>query len=87
MGFTPDSFPLVGPTRYDNFYMNAGFTNGNSWCPICGKLIAEYMLNDGKTSIPIDFLDPERFKDAKFDWPKKYNYTVLHNYITEKMGN
>lgn len=87
VGFTPDSFPLVGPTRYKNFYMNAGFTNGNSWCPVCGKLLAEYILNDGKTSVPIGILDPERFRGVKFNWPKKYNYTVLHNYIAEKMLN
>lgn len=87
VGFTPDSFPLVGPTRYENFFMNAGFTNGNSWCPICGKLIAEYILNDGKTSLPVEFLNPERFREFKFDWPREYNYTVLHNYIAEKMSN
>jgi len=86
VGFTPDSYPLVGPTKYDNFYINGGFTNGNSWCPICGKLLAEYLVNNGKTSVPIDFLDPERFASHKFEWPKEYNYTVLHNYITKIMG-
>lgn len=85
VGFTPDSYPLVGPTKYDNLYIIAGFTNGNSWCPICGRLLSEYILNEGKTSINIDFLDPERFKEKKFDWPKSYNYTVLHNYIAETM--
>ena len=87
VAFTPDSFPLVGPTRYDNLYINAGYTNGNSWCPMCGKLLAEYILNDGKTSVPIDILKPERFGGIKFDWPEKYNYTVLHNYIAKEMSN
>lgn len=86
VAFTPDSFPLVGRTKYDNLYMDVGFTNGNSWCPICGKLVAESVINDGKTSITIDFLNPERFADITFDWPREYNYTVLHNYIAEKMG-
>ncbi len=87
VGFTPDSFPLVGPTIYENLFLNAGFTNGNSWCPICGKLLTEYILNDGRTSIPIDILNPERFRGIDFDWPKTYNYTVLHNYIAEKILN
>ena len=84
LGFTPDALPLVGPTRYENLYINAGFTNGMCWCPICGKLLSEYILEDGRTSVPIDFMDPERFSGEVFEWPEKYNYTVLHNYITEK---
>jgi sarcosine oxidase subunit beta len=87
VGFTPDSYPLVGPTKYENFYMNAGFTNGHCWCPICGKLLAEYILNNGNTSIDIDFMNPERFEGIRFDWPESYNYTTLHNYIADKMKN
>ena len=85
VGFTPDAYPLVGPTKYENFYINAGFTNGNSWCPICGRLLAEYILKEGNTSIDINFMNPERFEDVSFDWPKSYNYTVLHNYIADRM--
>jgi sarcosine oxidase subunit beta len=86
LGFTPDALPLVGPTRYENLYMNAGFTNGMCWCPICGKLMAEYILDKGKTSLPIDMMNPERFSGEVFEWPERFNYTVLHNYIHERHG-
>lgn len=84
LGFTPDALPLVGRTRFENLYMNTGFTNGMAWCPICGQLIAEVILKNGKTSIPIDIMDPERFSGEVFDWPEKYNYTILHNYLATK---
>jgi glycine/D-amino acid oxidase-like deaminating enzyme len=84
LGFTPDALPLVGPTRYENFYMNSGFTNGMCWCPICGKLMAEYILDNGKTSLPLDMMDPERFSGQVFEWPERFNYTVLHNYIHDR---
>jgi sarcosine oxidase subunit beta len=80
LGFTPDALPLVGRTRYRNLYMNAGFTNGMAWCPICGQLLAE-LIQQGKTSVPIDIMDPERFQGVAFQWPDRYNYTVLHGYI------
>ena len=82
--FTPDGMPLVGPTKYENLYMNSGNVNGNVFCPITGKTIAEYMLNNGKTSIPLDFLNPERFADDIFKWPKKYDYNILADYISKK---
>jgi sarcosine oxidase subunit beta len=84
LGFTPDALPLVGPTRYENLYMNSGFTNGMCWCPICGKLMAEFILNNGKTSIPLAMMDPERFRGQVFEWPERFNYTVLHNYIHDR---
>ena len=82
--FTPDGMPLVGPTRYENLYMNSGNVNGNVFCPITGKSIAEYILNNGKTSIPIDFLNPERFADDTFEWPEKYDYNTLADYLSKK---
>jgi sarcosine oxidase subunit beta len=82
MGLTPDALPLVGPTRYENLFMNTGLVNGNGNCPICGKLISEYILNNGKTSIPIDFLDPERFRDDVFEWPERYDYNVVADYLS-----
>jgi sarcosine oxidase subunit beta len=84
LGFTPDALPLVGPTKYENLYMNTGFTNGMCWCPVCGKLMAEYILNDGETSLPINMMNPERFSGEVFEWPERFNYTVLHNYIHDK---
>jgi hypothetical protein len=32
-------------------------------------------------------MDPERFRNEKFEWPERYNYTVLHNYIAAKHGH
>ena len=82
--FTPDGMPLVGSTKYKNLYMNSGNVNGCVFCPITGKLIAEYILNNGKTSIPIDFLNPERFEGDKFEWPEKYDYNTLVDYLSKK---
>jgi sarcosine oxidase, subunit beta len=82
--FTPDGMPFVGPTKYENLFMNSGNVNGNVFCPITGKSIAEYILNNGKTTIPIDFLNPERFSDDVFDWPKKYDYNTLADYLSRK---
>jgi sarcosine oxidase, subunit beta len=82
--FTPDGMPLVGPTRYENLYMNSGNVNGNVFCPITGKTIAEYILNEGKTSIPMDFLNPERFRGDIFEWPEKYDYNTLADYLSKK---
>ncbi len=82
--FTPDGMPLVGPTKYENLYMNSGNVNGNVFCPITGKTIAEYILNNGNTSIPIDFLNPERFEGDVFEWPEKYDYNTLADYLSKK---
>ncbi|MFC2145140.1 NAD(P)/FAD-dependent oxidoreductase, partial [Actinomycetota bacterium] len=82
--FTPDGMPFVGPTRFENLYMNSGNVNGNVFCPITGKTIAEYILNNGKTSISIDFLNPERFEGDEFEWPEKYDYNTLADYISKK---
>lgn len=84
LSFTPDGLPFVGSTRYENLYMNSGNVNGNVFCSICGKTISEYILNNGKTSIPIDFLNPERFNDDVFEWPEKYDYNVLADYVGKK---
>ena len=84
LSFTPDALPFVGATRYKNLYMNSGNINGTVFCPITGKLIAEYVLNNGKTSLSIDFMDPERFIDDRFEWPEKYDYNVLAEYINKK---
>ena len=82
MGLTPDAMPLVGPTKYENLFMNTGLVNGNGNCPMCGKLISEYIVNNGKTSLPIDFLDPERFRDDVFEWPERYDYNVVAEYLS-----
>ena len=35
----------------------------------------------GKTSIPIEIFNPERFYKKKINWPKFYNYTVLAEFF------
>jgi sarcosine oxidase, subunit beta len=84
ISYTPDGLPFVGGTKIENLYMNSANINGTVFCPICGKLISEFILKNGKTSIPIDFLDPERFSDDVFEWPEKYDYNVLAEYVTNK---
>ncbi len=75
---TPDRFPYIGPVPgYDNYFINTGYSAGLPYCPIGAKLTSEYILNNGKTSIPINLASPERYYGMKFDVPKKYNYTIL----------
>ncbi len=79
---TPDRFPYIGPMPgYENYFLNTGYSAGLPYCPIGAKLTSEYILNNGKTSIPIDLARPERYYGMKFDLPKKYNYTILEETI------
>ena len=77
-GMTPDRLPYIGPMPdIDNYFINTGYSNGMAYCPIGAKLTSEYILNDGKTSVSLDKVKPERYYGMKFDVPKKYNYTIL----------
>jgi len=81
---TPDRLPYVGPMpEFDNYFINAGYSNGMCYCPVGSFLFSEYLLNNGKTSIPIDTLDPGRFYDQKFELPQSYNYDMLERYLGE----
>jgi len=84
MGMTPDRLPYIGKIPgYDNYYINTGYSNGLAYCPIGGKLIAEYISRKGNTSISLDLVRPERFFGMKFDLPKQYNYELLDKIIGE----
>ena len=79
---TPDRFPYIGPMPgYENYFINTGYSAGLPYCPIGAKLTSEYILNNGKTSVPIDLANPKRYYGMKFDLPKKYNYTILEETI------
>ena len=60
---SPDSQPILGEhPQVGGFYMAIGFSgHGFMLAPIVSRLIAELILK-GRTSIPIDKLDIERFE-------------------------
>jgi glycine/D-amino acid oxidase-like deaminating enzyme len=83
-GMTPDRLPYIGAMPgYDNYFINTGYSNGMAYCPIGAKLISEYILENGKTSIPLDLVRPDRYWGQKFDIPKRYNYTSLEHLLDE----
>ena len=58
---TPDGTPVVGPTRYDNLFLNTGHgTLG--WTMSCGsgRLVADLVM-DRPPEIPLDGLTAERY--------------------------
>jgi len=82
MGFTADGLPCVGPIPdIKGLLIAAGFSNGMANVAIIGKLVSEYILHNGKTSLPLDPFDPARFYKKKINWPEPYNYTVLAEFL------
>jgi sarcosine oxidase subunit beta len=82
MGFTADGLPCIGPLPdIKGLIMAAGFSNGMANVAIVGKLVSEFILHDGKTSLPLDPFNPSRFYKKKIDWPEPYNYTVLAEFL------
>ncbi|MCD6220821.1 FAD-binding oxidoreductase [bacterium] len=81
MAVTGDCLPCLGKyPGVENLYIAAGFSNGMAYGPIVGKLMSELIIY-GKTSIPIEIFNPERFYKKKINWPKFYNYTVLAEFF------
>jgi sarcosine oxidase subunit beta len=61
---TPDAHPILGRTPVEGFYVCAGFSgHGFMHGPICGKLLAEEILNGRATTLSIDPLRLDRFTD------------------------
>ena len=59
---TPDAHPILGSTPIEGFYVCAGFSgHGFMHGPICGKLMAEEILNGRAATLNIDPLRFERF--------------------------
>lgn len=84
MAFTPDGMPSIGPMPgIKGLFISAGYPDGMAWSAISGKLASEYIC-DGKTSLPIELMDPGRFAGKnKVVWPQCYDLTVCHDYLTE----
>jgi len=81
---TPDRLPYIGPMPdIENYFINTGYSNGMAYCPIGSKLTAEYISNNGKTSLPLDLVNPNRFYGKKFKLPQKYNYTILEELLDD----
>ncbi|MGQ9569531.1 MAG: NAD(P)/FAD-dependent oxidoreductase [Thermodesulfovibrionales bacterium] len=87
MGFTPDGLPSIGPMPgIRGLFIAAGYPAGMSWAAVSGKLASDYIC-DGKSSLPIERLDPGRFLGKpKTDWPQPYDLTVCHEFLTKGAG-
>jgi sarcosine oxidase subunit beta len=84
MGFTPDGMPCIGPMPgVKGLFIVAGYAAGMSWAAVSGKIASEYIC-DGKTSFPIEKMDPGRFiGKPKIKWPQPYDLTVCHDFLTQ----
>ena len=81
MGITPDGLPCVGRLEpFGGLYVAAGYPNGMSYAPVTARLLAELIV-EGESSIPLDALNPNRFKGRVYDWPEEYDYTVLAEFL------
>jgi len=82
MAFTADGFPCIGPMPgVKGLIISAGFNNGMGYVAITGKLVSEYILHNGKTSLPLDPFDPARFYKKKIKWPEPYNYSIITKFL------
>jgi sarcosine oxidase subunit beta len=69
---TPDAHPILGAAPLEGFYVCAGFSgHGFMHGPICGKLLAEEILDGRATTLNIDVLRLDRF--ARRDTTQEYN--------------
>jgi len=69
---TPDAHPILGATPLEGFYLCAGFSgHGFMHGPICGKLLAEEILDGRATTLSIDAVRYDRF--AHRDTAQEYN--------------
>jgi sarcosine oxidase subunit beta len=69
---TPDAHPILGSTPVEGFHVCAGFSgHGFMHGPICGKLLAEEILDGRATTLNIDDLRFDRF--AKRATAQEYN--------------
>lgn len=84
MAFTPDGMPSIGPMPgIKGLFLAVGYPAGMAWAAVSGKLASEYIC-EGKTSLPIDKMDPGRFiGKEKISWPKRYDLTVCHDFLTK----
>ncbi len=59
---TPDAHPILGPTPLEGFYLVAGFSgHGFMHGPICGRLLAEMIVDGQATTLDVESLRLSRF--------------------------
>ncbi len=63
---TPDAHPIIGSSPVDGFYLLSGFSgHGFMQGPICGKLMAEILLDGEASSVDVSMLDYNRFSENR----------------------
>ena len=63
---TPDAHPIIGATPVDGFYLLTGFSgHGFMHGPVCGKLMAEILIDGDASSVDISMLDYNRFSENR----------------------
>jgi len=81
MGTTPDGLPLVGKCSIaEGLYIIGGFPNGMAFIPYLAKLLSD-LISSKKMEMDLDMFNPDRFSDLSIRLPKKYNYTILADFL------
>lgn len=63
---TPDAHPVIGSTPVEGFYLLTGFSgHGFMQGPVCGKLMAEILIDGAASSLNIERLHYSRFAKHK----------------------
>lgn len=84
MGITPDGLPCVGQVPgTDGLYVCAGFPNGMAFTSIMARLTADVILGR-EPLLPLGPYDASRYTGVRVDWPKRYNYTVLADFLARR---
>ncbi len=84
MGITPDGLPAVGRVPGKRgLFVCAGFPNGMAFTSIMARLTADLVL-DREPELPLGPYDAQRFDGVTVDWPNRYNYTVLADFLARR---
>lgn len=63
---TPDAHPIIGNTPVEGFHLLTGFSgHGFMQGPICGKLMAEILIDGKASTVDISMLDYKRFAEKR----------------------
>ena len=63
---TPDAHPIIGATAVKGFHLVTGFSgHGFMHGPVCGKLMAEIILDGRATTVDVSSLALSRFEEGK----------------------
>ena len=63
---TPDAHPIIGSTPVDGFYLLTGFSgHGFMQGPVCGKLMAEILIDGDASTVDISTLDYNIFSENR----------------------